>query len=207
MLSRNRACQEIDIFPQSTCRVSLRFYRERYIHEVKTKERMIFLKFLAIFASASASECPQGNVFYSVFGNQGNPVNQSCEKSGLVWKGRDRESFLVKDQFFTKWTDLFFEPKCVGRIEVYILEMWGPWGKAEREIPTPQDFTKVDEARRNPSNTILIYDQPEGGLCQQKIFRSRIVFFPKHSNNKDLPCFELRRKHYIPVWCALSLGT
>ena len=65
--------------------------------------------FLAFLASTSAlcTEKSGGSLFRSE-----NPVNGSCEETGLGWTGRSLDSVLDKDQFFTKWTDFFLQPEC-----------------------------------------------------------------------------------------------
>ena len=156
------------------------------------ESRMLFLVFLA---SASAIEpdaqCRKKGVPH--FYVPENPVTGSCETSGLGWKGRDAESYPDgdKDQFFTKWTDLFQKPECVDKIEVHISDTAGG---EESQISTLQ----------NPSNTILIADQLEAEICRVKPFQSRLVFFPKFFE-KGVPCFELKRQ--ITLSPHLSLAT
>jgi len=45
-------------------------------------------------------------------------VKRNCEESGLGWKGRDDRGLIIDDQFFTKWTDFFERPDCMGKISV-----------------------------------------------------------------------------------------
>ena len=166
---------------------------------------MLLQFYLAFLSSTSASEsagCSKKDGF-SLFESE-NPVKGSCVKSGLGWKGRDRYSFPDgdEDQFFTKWTDLFLQPECVDKIEVHISDTDG---REEHQIQTIQDFSQIDAAEKNPSNTILITDQPEDKICKLEWFQSRLVFFPKFFDQGNIPCFELKRK--IKLDPHLSLAT
>merc|ERR1711962_1888925 len=83
------------------------------------------------------------------------PKNGNCEDEGLVWKGRDLETqFKDNDQFFTKWSDFFHQPECIGEIEVEILDISDPQKRTTKTI-ADFDLSKVKELRQNPSNTIL----------------------------------------------------
>ena len=82
---------------------------------------MLVFRLFVILALASAAE-PQtckpksaGLLFKSE-----NPEEGNCEEKGLGWKGRDLETqFPDDDEFFTKWNDIFLQPKCIGKIEVH----------------------------------------------------------------------------------------
>ena len=87
---------------------------------------MFMLLFLAFLTSTSASE-PDGcakKIGFSLFQSE-DPVNGTCEETGLGWTGRSTSFFDKKDQFFTKWTDFFLKPECVDEIFVHISDKDG----------------------------------------------------------------------------------
>ena len=90
---------------------------------------------LAFFALTSARTCERkdGCVLF----NSQSPEAGSCQENGLGWKGRSRDFYPEKDQFFTKWTDLFLRPECIDRIEVYT------------------KYPEIEELRRNIKNKDL----------------------------------------------------
>ena len=153
---------------------------------------MLFHLFLAFLASTSAlcTEKSGGSLFRSE-----NPVNGSCEETGLGWTGRSLDSVLDKDQFFTKWTDFFLQPECVDKILVYISDKWG---QNEELIDIKENFTHINVTGQNPTNTILITNQPQDEICNLKSFTSRLVFVPKFFDNGNLPCYETRQRIYHP---------
>ena len=85
------------------------------------------------------------------------PEAGSCQEKGLGWTGRNIESYPDgdKDQFFTKWTDLFRRPECVDRIEVH--RSYPDIGEEEHynHISPVQHFTQVNSAEWVPSNTVV----------------------------------------------------
>ena len=146
---------------------------------------------LAFFSLTSARICDKKDGF-DLYNSQ-SPEAGTCQEKGLGWKGRikDSDSWPNKDQFFTKWTELFSRPWCIDKIEVHISY---PDEDEQKEEITPAvlDFSKVNSTQRNPSNTLAIIDQKNPGyLCTREAFKSRIKFVPKSQNQ---PCFELTRE-------------
>jgi len=161
--------------------------------------------FIVFLASTSAYVCKkklQRHTFVSE-----HPTEGKCEYTGLGWTGRDPDNFKhpngedVGDQFFTKWTELFQQPECIGRIEVHVSDTAA--SNDEHNITTIQDFTRVNKSEQNPSNTVLITHQPD--ICTRRAFQSRLVFFPKNSEKRVLHCYELKRTILLAHHTTLPL--
>ena len=152
---------------------------------------MLFRLFLTFLASTSASEpvgCVQ-KIGIDLFQSEPS-VNGKCEGTGLGWKGRHKDLFEDKDQFFTKWTDFFSHPECVDKIFVHISDKDGTH---EQQIRIKGNFTLINVTGQNPTNTILITNRPEGEICKLRSFTSRLVFVPKFFDNGNLPCYETKQ--------------
>jgi len=149
---------------------------------------MLFRLFLTFLASTSASEpvgCVQ-KIGIDLFQSEPS-VNGKCEGTGLSWKGRHKDLFDDKDQFFTKWTDFFSHPECVDKIFVHISDTDG---KSDQLIEIKENFTLINVTGQNPTNRILITNRPEDKICKLRSFTSRLVFVPKFFDDGNLPCYE-----------------
>jgi len=153
--------------------------------------------FLAFLASTSAIEpvgCIKKKGLRSLHQSD-SPENGSCEETGLGWTGRHPDLVFdddKKDQFFTKWTDFFLHPDCVDKIFVFVSDRNG---KNEDLIETREPLRPINVTGQNPSNTVLITNQPEEEICKlRRGFTSRLVFVPKFFDNGSLPCYETTQR-------------
>jgi len=163
------------------------------VHKVIGDIRMFLLLFLVFLVPTSASEsvvCKKKNKI-QFYQTETPVVTGNCEETGLGWIGRDATGAIIDDQFFTKWTDFFEHPDCVDKISVYIGDREG---ENEEPIDTIENFEPINVTGQNPSNTILITNQPEEEICTLRRFTSRLVFLPKFFDNRNLPCYETTQK-------------